>query len=346
MNHEILKNDTYYYRPISQTLEDELGGGRLKWLVNVVKKEPDLDFQTGSNKSGSWISVYRGLTRLISIEYRSRKEAFRISGTPSYQLLVEGLYKNSTKKLDFKAKLKDLIEKVARHEKYKRYFETEKEGFFQSAFSRKFGVLASSKSDIVVLDKEAVIGHIDKIHKRKFEEPIIKLHRKFLETLSKKDAKQFGVGLHKRSIGAELDFLAVNKSGRVVLIEFKHVTGRPHLATVQLSAYYELFKKYAKENKKEFQTAIKDMLQQKIKLGLLPNWRVKEWSFELEPWIVISRYDPSTRRSFDKMKNILTDYGKKKKMLSADYLRKLRIFSFNAIEGNKLFRLDELTDQL
>ena len=65
--------------------------GALRWLVEYVRRCDDLDFQTGRNADGEWVSVYRGLTRLVRIG-ADRAGMLKLSADKKYMALQPSLY--------------------------------------------------------------------------------------------------------------------------------------------------------------------------------------------------------------------------------------------------------------
>jgi hypothetical protein len=58
----------YYNRKLSDSFSKLLEPyGKLRWLFHLVKKCSDLDFLIGRNRSKEWISIYRGLSRVLTI---------------------------------------------------------------------------------------------------------------------------------------------------------------------------------------------------------------------------------------------------------------------------------------
>jgi hypothetical protein len=347
---ELLNEDIYYYRTLTNPLFKLLEkGGELKWLVNYVKANNDFDFLTGSNKGASWISLYRGLSRFISVRNGLSSDKINVTGAAAYTKLSPGLYNKQNNPMDFLNELEILKRKVVGHpeKKFERHFDNKKEGYYQTKFSRKYGIEASATSEFLVIDKEAVIGYQSQKIKEEYEYDIIGHYRKFHRRLSKDNSARFGKNLGNKSLGTELDFLAIDKDGDILLIEFKHYSGKAYLAPIQLAVYYELFKKYQHDKKRNLLLAVQDNLEQKVELGLLPNWRVNNWNQRLKPWIVISQFDIERGTAFSKMKEIIHEYGIKQKLLSTDFLRELKIFTFNRTEkGENEFVLTDITKHI
>ena len=55
--------EMYYNRSMSPNLVQRITK-EYQWLIDAVKHNPELDFQTGSNDNDSWFSVYRGTGRI------------------------------------------------------------------------------------------------------------------------------------------------------------------------------------------------------------------------------------------------------------------------------------------
>ena len=59
----------YYDRIIPDSLSKLIEPqGELRWLFELVKNRSDLDFLICRNISKKWISVYRGLSNLLTIQ--------------------------------------------------------------------------------------------------------------------------------------------------------------------------------------------------------------------------------------------------------------------------------------
>ena len=150
----------YYNRILSKSFADLIApNGDLRWLFDLVKQHPELDFLTGSNKSGDWISVYRGLGRLLRIRPTSNPKEIKIDAHPAYQELVPSLYGRKGTNENFSVKLLDLVQKVSDNPQFFSHYNNKKEGYYQNAFSRQYGICGKPDDEFVILDKEAVIGY-------------------------------------------------------------------------------------------------------------------------------------------------------------------------------------------
>jgi len=64
----------------------------------------------------------------------------------------------------------------------------------------------------------------DEEEKSRIYKPIRQGYEELKRKLSEIDSKKYGSKLGEKSIGNELDFLALDKNGDILLIEFKHGT--------------------------------------------------------------------------------------------------------------------------
>ena len=63
----IVENDAYYSRVMSSDVIARIKN-EFAWILEYVERHPELDYQTGSNASDSWFSIYRGTGRLFTIK--------------------------------------------------------------------------------------------------------------------------------------------------------------------------------------------------------------------------------------------------------------------------------------
>lgn len=326
---EYFQNDQYYYRVINPKLNALLlPQGKLNWLVDYVRKSADLDFLIGSNKTISWISVYRGLSRLVTIRTsHSYQGQIKIEAAKAYKEMVPELYERDEGDLSFENALERLRVLVSENERFNRYYSNQKEGYYQNLFSRKFGIEATEIDPIIVLDKEVVLGHKSTPIKGQFENDVTIPFRDCLQTLQVANPERFGSKVGSKALGTELDFLALDGQGNVIVIEFKHYDGKAYLAPTQLGVYYHLLRKFQEQYPCEFEKAIKEMFEQKMELGLIPREGV-EWNLKLIPWIVVSEFYEKSSQSKQKMYDILYDRTLNRGCFD-QMMMDLRVFSFN-----------------
>lgn len=153
---------------------------------------------------------------------------------------------------------------VAAHAKY---YRNGREGFWQNRLCIEFGRNWTPMSDWLVIDRECVIGFKLSADKKAHYE---KANSKALEikhTFQNYDKKKWGKP-DKKEFGDEVDMLALDKSGNLVVIELKHGVNAKGIywGPLQAGVYHRAFK----DALSEVQQGIKALIVQKIKIGLLP----------------------------------------------------------------------------
>lgn len=273
--------------PFSKLLEPN---GDLRWLFDLVHQCPDLDFLIGKTNSKQWISIYRGLSRVLTILSTSNPDVIRLDGANAYKNISSDLYGQKKLPVNFYNGLRRLVTAVSADSKFNRYYNNKKEGYFQNELSRKFGICGQPNDDFVIIDKEAVIGYENIQEKNNMYGKIHAGYKKLQKELSQKDAKRFGTGLEKKAIGNELDFLALDKQGNLLLIEYKHGsnTAGIYLSPLQIGMYYDLFCQLPRD---ELDKSVYSMLEQKKKYGLInPHWKTPAIK-DIVPVLIISEYN-------------------------------------------------------
>lgn len=323
----------YYNREIdfelSKLIEPK---GELRWLFDYVKQNTELDFLIGSNNSKSWISVYRGLSRMVSItKYKRKTDKIKIDGAKAYKDIIPSLYGEKSINDDFQEDLETLINKIKTNDKFDRYYKNKQEGFYQTVLSRKYGINGTKNDKFVIIDKEAVVGFEDACEKECFFNKFKPTYKDFQEYLSVLNAKKYGANLKKKSVGNELDFLALDSEGNILLIEYKHGTNTSgiYLSPIQIGMYYEIFTKYSRE---EFDNVILKMLKQKQRIGLInPDWKIPSQFKNIIPILIISDYQSksSAKKRFDE---VLPLFNRK---MGTKILKNLKTWNYN-IDTKKL----------
>lgn len=319
----------YYNRTISKELASLLEkSGELRWLFDFVKNHSELDFLIGKNNSKEWISVYRGLTRIVSIS-KSKKSTIQISGAGKYENLVPNLYGRKQKNENFQKGIELLINQIEQDRSFDRYYNNMKEGYYQNELSRKYGIYGSPDSAFVIIDKETVIGYKDTAEKNDIFGSIQHKYKLIQKLISQDNPKRYGKDLESKAIGNELDFLALDKAGNILLIEYKHGnnTSGIYLSPLQIGLYFDIFTKYPKP---DLESAVLEMLEQKKKTGLInPDWKVPDTIKEIIPVLIISEYDEksSAKVKFDEILQFTRD------QVGLGFLSNLRTFNFTMKNG-------------
>ena len=322
----------YYNRTISEPLAKLISpGGELRWLFDFVRTHDDLDFLIGKSDSGEWISVYRGLSRVLSITPCADKQHIKIDAADKFKELEPNLYGPEKEPSNFSKQLNSLISKIRKDDAFNRYYNNRKEGYFQNELSRRFGINGTKEDDFVVLDKEAVIGYADISEKRRIYTTLREPYKKLQEEISKENSKRYGKDLQKKTIGNELDFLALDRDGNILLIEYKHGGGGNtsgiYLSPLQIGLYYGLFTSLDRD---DLNTAVHEMLEQKQKIGLInPAWEKAKKLKKIIPVLIVSEYNyaSSAQEKFDEILSFVRGRN------GSDFLEDLQTYNYTAADG-------------
>lgn len=320
----------YYNRKISNSFSELLeNGGKLRWLFDFVKKQPELDFLIGKNNSKEWISIYRGLSRVLTITKTRKTDVIKLDGADAYKSILPNLYGKKSISKYFKNELEQTIKTVSLNKKFDRYYKNEKEGYYQNILSRKFGICGNKNDDFVIIDKEAVIGYPNQKEKDVFINKILPKYKKLQRDISFLNSKRYGKSVEKKAVGNELDFLALNKDGNVLLIEYKHGTNTSgiYLSPIQIGMYNDIFTSFPR---KDLEKAVFEMLEQKQKIGLInPKWINPKHIRDIIPVLIISEYNykSSAKQKFDEI------FSFSKKQLGSNFLNNLSIYNYTEKNG-------------
>ena len=308
----------YYDRTLSSSFAALLEkGGALHWLLEFVRKNEDLDFLIGKtiDEKGTiteWISVYRGLSRLIKI-IPNKIGTYKVDADQAYKNLWSSLFGiKGVGQLYFKSDLDTLLNMVRTNKQFDRYYNNKKEGFYQNIFSRRYGINGTERDDFVIIDKEAVIGYLDTPQKNRLLGTLQNKYKGIQAILGQNNLKLLGKNVAKKSIGNELDFLALDKDGNLLLIEFKDGsnTSGIYMSGLQVGLYYEIFSSYPPT---DLQNSVFSMLDQKKNLGLInPNWTAPKSIKQIVPVLIIANYNykSSAKQTFDiVMQQVKSQFG-------------------------------------
>lgn len=268
--------DMYYDRTMIQPLED-LVLQDYQWLIDAVKSNPELDFQTGN----SWFSVYRGTGRIMTINPKGK-----IFADSKYMNLCPEFYKAP----DLRG-LETLLLKIHDDHTLNRYYMDDKgkkkEGFYQNLISRRYSLHCRPDDDFIIIDKEFVLGYLSDKKKEEITTPIQNNYDKIISFLAGKypffkDIKQ---------PGTECDLVGLTKQGDILLLEVKRHDDykKVYLSPLQASKYDDLTKEYARRYPEHFSKNVISMISQKVKMGILcPKWVIPSaLSGKIYPAVVV-----------------------------------------------------------
>jgi len=319
----------YYNRTISKEFASLLeNGGELRWLFDFVKNHKELDFLIGKNNSKEWISAYRGLTRILTI-LPINNTSVLIEADDKYKDILQNLYGQKNLSENYQNEIEYLITQIEQNSKFDRYYKNKKEGFYQNELSKMFGICGKPDTDFVIIDKEAVIGYSDQAEKDNLFGNLQQKYKQLQREISDLNPERYGKDLGEKAIGNELDFLALDKDGNTLLIEYKHGTNTSgiYLSPLQIGLYNDIFTSFPKN---ELESAVFEMLEQKQKIGLInPNWKKSNCIKDIIPVLIISEfnYKSSAKTKFDEILQFA------RKQLGSSFLNNLQAFNFTMKNG-------------
>jgi hypothetical protein len=319
----------YYNRTISNDFASLLEGqGSLRWLFDFVKNHTELDFLIGKNNSKEWISVYRGLTRIVSISPINHTLIY-LDAAKAYKSIIPSLYGKKSNTDIFLNEIVLLIAQIEQNRKFDRYYKTKKEGYYQNELSKIYGMCGKPDTDFVIIDKEAVIGYSNQAEKDNLLGSIQQKYKQLQREISDLNPKRYGKDLGKKAIGNELDFLALDRDGNILLIEYKQGTNTSgiYLSPLQIGMYNDIFTSFPKN---ELESAVFEMLVQKQKIGLInPNWKKPNCIKDIIPVLIISEfnYKSSAKAKFDEIIQFT------RKQLGSSFLDNLQTYNFTIKNG-------------
>ena len=137
--------------------------------------------------------------------------------------------------------------------------------------------------------------------------------------------------MEEKPIGNELDFLALDSTGNILLIEYKHGGGGNtagiYKSPLQIGLYYDLFTKL---NRDDLNKAVYEMLDQKQRIGLIhPDWEKPKKLAKIIPVLIISEfnYKSSAKEKF----NEILEFVREK--TGSEFLHNLKTYNYTTAKG-------------
>lgn len=264
-----MKAEMYYNRTIKPELES-LIMGEYSWLIDEVYSHDELDFQIGSNKSKTCFSIYRGTSRILSIYSNGVVDAEK-----AYKKIYLDFYENPSKK-----NFDILLDRINKDPYFGRYYVNasgeKKEGYYQNLISKRYSLKCESEDELLIIDKECVLGYANKIVKEKRLEPIRDKYDSLIRDIKSKYptwSKNF------EQTGEEFDFVALTKSGDILVLELKRCKDgtKTYLSPLQAGKYEDIIRMYMDEFYEDFNRAVHEMIEQKKRMNIIvPAWNIPE----------------------------------------------------------------------
>jgi hypothetical protein len=275
-----------YKRYLDQNFITQLQG-EYSFLLNCsYRKEGNYKFDVQFRPDNT-IMIYHGGTCLLTVKFDTKTQQITF-GSKSYaekaqskfQDFVTSSGKNmKTNCLKFLDAAADIVTD--------KWNKEGSEGYWEQRISRLWGGPSWQEyMDMLVIDRQAIVTFANESQKTAFYGPIknknLDISTKLCNAHNWKTLK---------TIGDELDLLAIGPDKELVCIELKTAKKDKsfYYAPLQVATYYEAFMNANKANK-TFSDDIKEMVRQKVTVGLLPNEalnRLPENTFEITSQVLI-----------------------------------------------------------
>ena len=304
-----------YKRSLDEKYEDLLKStGKLNFLINGYETWIPGDHNAFDIhlREKNKIMIYHGGTRLITISMAS--DSVKLSADKAYSK-VGASYNTLMREWP----INELVEKQNDYKKYlteavkiahNRYYASTKEGWWSNRLSLHFGKNWNLNKEWLIIEREAVLGFDESNEKTKFYEIMKAKYGSIQLKFRKDDAKKWGKEDLIKSVGDELDFLAIGPDKQLLCIELKYGsnTSGIYWGPLQVSVYKDAFHAVASSISDD----IKHLVKQKICLGLLPAEATKwlpDGKFEEVNAIVAIAGFNNKSSSWQKMSEVQNELG-------------------------------------
>ncbi len=284
-----------YDRILSNAFENILGiNGSLNGLVanpgQVIevkqRKKLPLDVQLRPNNE---VHFYAGLTKVLTLRWKDGLCQLVAKAHPTYRTRYDKIRKSQIPVLpdifgeyppepmnQFSSRYRHYIDTIGTTGIDSRWLA--REGFWQAWLSHRYGHGYSKGDPFIIIDAQAVIGFGSRAEKDQVSIPIknrytgmLKITMASLQGIAPRLAQSTAIS--KKGFGDELDLLGVTPDGDLALIEVKsgHDAKGVYLSPFQLGAYKDLWNAMALQGKKQLRDSVNRLIEQKIRIGLLPT---------------------------------------------------------------------------
>ena len=251
---------------------------KLRFLLEdpaiVLKDRHAIDIQIRRDNK---IQFYHGLTSLLTVQHRVRKESYDFSAAHAYgneNKPSAQCYSNLMKpwSLSKDGDIQDLRERFCEY--LSRVvscadggYRKRREGYWQNLLCVEAGRFWKPQEPWLVVDRECVIGHHSTCERRDIKERIATKYREFQRSLQSEDSTRWGKP-GESDLGNELDVLAIGPDKELVCIELKYEDNVDGIywGPLQTMVYQELFS----EDIEVVSRAVYRIVLQKVAVGLLP----------------------------------------------------------------------------
>lgn len=282
----------YYDRTVSKALVDELRPTRaFGFLAGLARTWhlADLQLRAYPGKHRCWATLYVGLTKVLDVY--EHHGSFRLKGKiddPAWDSVWEQAHTAAwfRHQAEVAAYVRGAMGKVA--ERFTN------EGAVQAMLCTRASHLFS------VIDREAVIGFDDTIARKATYEAVQS------PLLAACQPDQTAAWFKPKSFGGELDLLAVDDEGRILVVEVKPGSATSGIAWSPLQAtfYTRLFRSWADEAGDDAPRILRSMLAQRVDLGLTRDpLRAPRTPVEFVPVVAIGG-SPSSPQALPRLRRV------------------------------------------
>ena len=264
------KSVAHYDRTMNNSLVDCIKKS-YPWIIEHVKNDPELDFQTGQNKGTSWFSIYRGTGRVLTFRIGVRghlkitAHQYYMEIAPDLSVFDENLLNESV--------FNKYVTAIKNDFKLGRYYITNEgkreEGYYQNLIGRRYTFNTHPEDEFVIIDKELVLGFDGDTEKKAWNAEILDEQKSLIEESRKAfEGHRFPKDIKKQY--GEFDFMALDWEGNFIIMELKQDDPqKTSLSPFQCNYYYRQFQKLLAENRDEVVKAVKAMINQKVEMGII-----------------------------------------------------------------------------
>jgi hypothetical protein len=280
-----VKPSIWYDRMIPEEFRAELRpGGRFERLVRFARGRHLADVQLRATGGLSWATIYCGLTNVLHLEYR-KKRGYRLRADQRYMAAnqagpPEGILPWAT--------WSTAVELMAGWPAIEAYMTRQFNGVaprWTNEGAVQAMLCANGGESYQVIDREAVFGFRDTGERERVHE---ELREPLLEALQVRTPEAWW--RRPASLGGELDILAVDARGRLLVVEVKPGDSLAGItwAPLQVSFYARLFQHWSEAVGEESAVILNRMLGQRIAIGLEKESTVSlSYPLDIVPVIVI-----------------------------------------------------------
>ena len=236
--------------------------------IKAARTSPEafsLDIQIRINNE---LMVYMGGTRILTIRIDTQNEKITFYANETYSDRFLGTYKFDDVQ---SGSITEYLNRTMPNVKPK-WFSNKKEGYYQNMLCYKLGENAINLSPFIIFDRESEVGFTDTQESEYKFKPIADSFRSIRCRLQNDNPEKYGRPTDK-GFGKGLDLLAIDEQCNLICIELKHGNNGSGICwgVLQLAVYHKLFNKLNTLDAQVFFSNIKELIEQKIKLGLLPT---------------------------------------------------------------------------